>query len=243
MYDLSVVTLSYNQGLYLKECIESIRDQVNIKIEHIVIDPGSTDGSRSLINQYENITKIFERDDGPADGLNKGFELSSGRICAFLNADDCYIHNSLHLIKEVFDHEDVDIVIAGGYVIDGIKKSYVKPKALNKMILLSGGAKIFQPGIFFKKSIIKKYKFNTLNKTCWDYEFLVDLFKDKYIVKVMNVPLACFRVHENSITGKAENQLEYKRDLDRIFLRETGKNKSISYLLINMYMRIVSRVF
>ncbi len=72
---VSVVTISYNQAEFLEQCIRSVIEQDYDDIEYIVVDPGSTDGSRDIIEKYHDYIDhiIFEPDCGPADGLNKGF--------------------------------------------------------------------------------------------------------------------------------------------------------------------------
>lgn len=68
---VSVVTISYNQAKFFPACIKSVAAQEG-PYEHIIVDPGSTDGSREIIeanrSHFSNI--ILEKDDGPADGLN-----------------------------------------------------------------------------------------------------------------------------------------------------------------------------
>src|ERR1039458_5622209 len=101
---ISIVTLSYNQRVFLREAIDSILQQDYPDLEYIVVDPGSTDGSRELLRSYgERISHvIFELDQGAADGLNKGFGQASGEIFGFLNADDFLLPGSLHRVAEFF---------------------------------------------------------------------------------------------------------------------------------------------
>ena len=88
----SVVTISFNQIEFLEEALKSVFCQKGVEIEFIVVDPGSTDGSRELIDRYrEQIDHVlFEPDAGPADGLNKGFALATGDIYCYLNSDDVF---------------------------------------------------------------------------------------------------------------------------------------------------------
>src|SRR3546814_19401558 len=71
---LSIVTLSFNQAGYLRQALESVIAQKDGSVEFIVVDPGSTDGSRDIIAELgdgiDNV--ILDPDRGPADGLNKG---------------------------------------------------------------------------------------------------------------------------------------------------------------------------
>ena len=83
---ISIVTLSYNQAEFLERAIRSVVEQDYADIEYIVVDPGSTDGSREIIERYRDriSTVILDPDDGPADGLNKGFAAATGDIFAYI---------------------------------------------------------------------------------------------------------------------------------------------------------------
>lgn len=87
---VSIVTISFNQAQFVERAILSVLEQDYPHIEYIVVDPGSTDGSREIIDKYrDRIARIiFESDDGPADDLNKGFAKASGEIYGFLNSEN-----------------------------------------------------------------------------------------------------------------------------------------------------------
>ena len=109
---ISIVTLSYNQGAFLQEAMDSVLQQNHSDLEYIVVDPGSTDGSRELLRSYgEQISRfIFEPDRGAADGLNRGFGGATGEIFGFLNADDFLLPGALHRVSEFFEsHPQCDI--------------------------------------------------------------------------------------------------------------------------------------
>ena len=90
---LSIVTISFNQADYLEEAMVSILEQDYDDIEYIIVDAGSTDGSRDIIERYRDriAVVVLEPDEGPADGLNKGFARASGDIYGYLNADDAFL--------------------------------------------------------------------------------------------------------------------------------------------------------
>ncbi len=86
---VSIVTISFNQAEFLERAMRSVLTQDYPDVEYIVVDPGSTDGSRALITaQGSRIKAILEKDNGPADGLNKGFASATGEIFGYINADD-----------------------------------------------------------------------------------------------------------------------------------------------------------
>src|ERR1017187_7879988 len=70
---LGIVTISYNQAGYLQEAIDSVALADLSRLVYVIVDPGSTDGSRDVItrNRHRFPRAILEPDNGPADGLNK----------------------------------------------------------------------------------------------------------------------------------------------------------------------------
>ena len=72
---LGIVTISYNQARFLTEAIDSVRLRDPDRLRYVIVDPGSTDGSREIIRcRHDRFSAIIlEPDSGPADGLNKGF--------------------------------------------------------------------------------------------------------------------------------------------------------------------------
>src|SRR3546814_11032429 len=77
----SVVTISYNQAKFLRRAIDSVLNQSGVDLEYIVVDPGSSDDSRAIIDSYGDRIghRVYEPDQGPADGLNKGFAHATGK--------------------------------------------------------------------------------------------------------------------------------------------------------------------
>lgn len=90
---VSIVMPSYQQGAYLEEAVRSVLDQREAEVELIVMDPGSTDGSRELLlslkEEYgERLVLHFAPDAGQADAIQSGMKMARGRVLAWLNSDD-----------------------------------------------------------------------------------------------------------------------------------------------------------
>ena len=118
---ISIVTISFNQAEFLERAIVSVTGQAYPDIEYIVVDPGSTDGSREIIERHRHrITACsLDPDKGPADGLNKGFALSTGSILGYINADDALRPGSLAFVGEYFErHPEVDVLAGGIRITD-----------------------------------------------------------------------------------------------------------------------------
>jgi len=244
---ISILTISYNQDKYLEETINSILNQSYNNFEYIVVDAGSTDGSREIIEKYRNrISKIiFESDDGPADGLNKGFLAATGDILGFVNSDDLLLPNAIEKIAEAFDkYKEADVIYGHGYFIDKnnniLRKIY--SDKFNIKRYLYGCVTIIQPSLFFKKESFKKINgFNKGNKTCWDGELITDFALSKLNFKLIDEFLSSFRLHNEGSSGMGKKNPKYrlwKEDKKRLFRKIKGRNKNIFDLFPEMYYRI-----
>ena len=85
---ISVVTVSYNQGQFIEDNIQSVITQHYENIEHIVVDGGSADDTISILKRYPHINWVSEADGGQSEALNKGFRKVTGQIVAWVNSDD-----------------------------------------------------------------------------------------------------------------------------------------------------------
>jgi glycosyltransferase involved in cell wall biosynthesis len=92
---VSVVTPSLNQGRFIRDAIESVLAQDYPRIEHIVVDGGSTDETLDVLRSYGHLRWVSERDAGQAEAVNKGFRMAEGEIYAWLNADDLYLPGAI----------------------------------------------------------------------------------------------------------------------------------------------------
>jgi glycosyltransferase involved in cell wall biosynthesis len=225
----SVVTISFNQRQYLEEAARSVLTQDYPAIEYIVVDPGSTDGSREYIESLGNrlARVVFEPDQGPADGLNKGFQHASGDIFGFLNSDDVLLPGAMRSVAQAFaQNPDCDIVMGNGFIVDAQGKRIRRIRAAGFTLdrYFYGGATWLQQATFFRRAAFMAVDgFNVKNRSCWDGELLVDMMRKGAKVKYLNHDLALFRVHAKSITGSRRHSEMMKADADRMFSLSCGR--------------------
>lgn len=239
---ISIVTISFNQKKYLHQCIESILTQTGCELEYIVVDPGSTDGSRELIESYgDQIIKVFEPDDGPADGLIKGFRRATGEIFGFINSDDYLLPNALEPVATFFDKQGLQCFVTGqGYVeyASGLKQK-IYPTPLTRQSMLYRSAVIFQQATFFPANLYRQVGgFNPKNSTCWDYELFLRFLLLNSRHEVISAQIAAFRIHEESISGSGRLTQRYLLDLDRLFLEVVGRDRNLSDRCQTFFLRV-----
>jgi glycosyltransferase involved in cell wall biosynthesis len=101
---ISIVTISYNQGKYLEETIQSVLSQNYPNLEYIIIDGGSTDNSVEIIRKYESQLTYWEsaKDKGQYYAVEKGLNMCTGDIMAWINSDDKYLPYAFQTVADVF---------------------------------------------------------------------------------------------------------------------------------------------
>lgn len=228
----------------MKACIDSILSQKDIELEYIVVDPGSTDGSRELINTYgQQIIKVFDSDDGPADGLNKGFSKASGDIYGFINSDDYLLPDALKRVVEFYSNQSQPsktFVTGHGY-IENANGSHtdVFPNTLTVSGMLQLADIVFQQSTFFPASLYKKVGgFNASNRTCWDYEIFLRFLLAGAKHQIIPETLAVFRLYEGSISGSRYLEEQCLLDVDQLFLEINGRKRGVIDSVLRYYLRL-----
>ena len=110
---ISIITVAFNAQNTIERCINSVLRQKFKNFEYIIIDGGSTDNTRKIINNYRNHIDVFisEPDNGIYDAMNKGIALATGDVVGTVNADDYYADDDvLNSIAKVFTEQDTSIL-------------------------------------------------------------------------------------------------------------------------------------
>lgn len=110
--EISVLINNYNYGRYLARAIDSALSQEGPSFEVIVVDDGSTDGSRQVIAAYgPAVRAVFQRNQGQAAAMNAAVAASRGAILCFLDADDWFMPGKLAAVARAFaDDQDLGLV-------------------------------------------------------------------------------------------------------------------------------------
>lgn len=203
---ISIVTPSYNQGVFIEETILSVKNQDYPNFEHIIVDGGSTDNTLDILRKYEgtyNMRWISEPDEGQADAVNKGFKMAKGEIIGWLNSDDVYFSVDVFskVALEFLRQPTIDAIYANRVVIDElnnlVKLQYSRKFDYNK--LLKSYYSLCQETVFLRREVIEKYQLNTNLYIVLDSEFWLRTGKH-YNFKYVNEFFGGFREHTENKT-------------------------------------------
>ncbi len=242
---ISIVMAVFNQVNVIEQAISSVVEQTYKNIELIIIDGASTDGTVDIIKRYSDKGRIAywcsEADDGIYFALNKGIDIATGDYIHILGSDDSFVDEQIieHVVKILGCNPYIDVLSAPVWLIDEdmkMQQIYSNSCAANKTVY--NGGMIPHQGMFVKKEIIKKYKFDTTYRLSGDYEFFLKcytnpdikfLFTDKPVVFYANSGassmLKCYGDKENAIIEKIYNVQSikskcYSIDFFKTYLRE-----------------------
>src|SRR5688572_2787355 len=117
---VALVTPSFNQAPFLRACLESIRGQSGVRVNHVVYDGGSTDGSVGILRSYgTDLRWRSGPDGGQVRAINAGLQELPGEICGYLNSDDVLLPGALARVLSVFEQQpETDVVYGRAWWID-----------------------------------------------------------------------------------------------------------------------------
>lgn len=111
---ITVIMPCYNGEKYLHEAIDSVLGQSYQNVELIVVDDGSTDGSRDIIRSYgQKIKSLEQQNRGPYPARNHGIREASGKYLAFLDADDYWAYDCLSKLHSSLENHNADLAYCG----------------------------------------------------------------------------------------------------------------------------------
>ena len=181
---ISIITVCYNSAQTISLTLESVREQTHDAIEHIVIDGGSSDETLAVVaREGKHVAKLVsEPDRGIYDAMNKGIEIATGDVIAFLNADD-YYHDVtvLERVAKVMQEERLDALYGDVEFFrstrpDGVARRYNSGRF--SAGALSWGWMPAHPALFVRRTLFKRFGgFRVDYRIAGDFEFVARVFQ------------------------------------------------------------------
>lgn len=223
--DVTVITVVFNAlkgagEAALKECLDSVQAQVDIKLEHLIVDGASQDGTTEFIARYENsnhpIVFISEPDKGIYDAMNKAIAQASGEYSIFLNSDD-FFHNPVGMRESVkrLRETGCDFSYAPVVVVkNGEVKDFLHSHADGRLIFCSMPFS-HQSMVSKTSSLRKVHGYDLSYRSSADYDMILRMVFSGCTACYVDCTFATFRVGgfsaQNLETSRHECALIYSR--------------------------------
>ena len=233
----SIIIPTYNCAQYLCNAIDSALNQSYPNIEVIVVDDGSTDNTKEILQKYQGrIIVLSQENKGVSAARNVGIAISKGEYLVTLDADDRWHY---HRLKEVltFMHSfpNYSAVFTNYHIVNNLYEKiclydngnrYI-PKNITFNYLLKKTIPFVM--LVFKRELINKYGvYDESLKFAGDYELWLRMVRNGALIGYLDSPLAEYMIRDNSITNTYHS--DYRKVFKIIF-----KNQNLSPLKTSYY--------
>lgn len=223
---VSVVTPTFNSERYLEGTIRSVLSQSHDRVEHLIVDGGSTDGTLEIVARYPHLKLIQGRDRNMYDALNKGLRAARGELVGCLNSDDQYAPGALSEVVAAFAADPAaDVVFGHATYVDEADRPLFELAALpfswRRFAALDFSSLCFS-SVFWRRGIHQTVGyFNDDYALAADFDFYLR-FRPLRLRRVPRV-LSLFRNHAaaQTYTKSAQSRAEVARILASIGVRGT----------------------
>lgn len=207
---ISIITPSWNQGRFLRRCLESIRVPLGARVEHIVLDNCSTDETQDLLAEFaerdDGVERrfIIEKDDGQTRAINDGLRLATGDILCWLNTDEWYAEGTLELVARHFATSPATDFLYGNCTFVDVSGNLVKTRRslpFDQSMLLYYGCYISSAAAFVRRSVVDRdLLLDPEFRVAMDYEWYVRLAANGYRFAHTPEVFAYFTWHQSNIS-------------------------------------------
>lgn len=222
---VSVYITNYNYGAYLKQAVDSVLNQTIQNFELIIIDDGSTDESRSIIETYRNhpqIKIVFQNNKGLNASNNVALHLAQGKYLIRLDADDIFEPAALGVMSSILEGEpELGLVFPDYYYID----QFGNRIGSHRRHLFDDEVTLYDQPAHGACTMIRRKFLIDLDGydesfTCQDgYELWVK-FISFHKVSNVNRPLFSYRQHDFSLSTNQTNLLQTRKLIKSKFVNK-----------------------
>lgn len=244
LFGCTVVTVVKNGASSILKTLDSVKQQSYQDIEHIIIDGCSSDGTREIVDSFDNskIRMYSDNDNGIYQAINKGILKSKNTIICLLHCDDEFENNDvIKEAMELLDENGADYLFGGVKFIGGNRKVLRKwiPGPITKYSLASGYM-FPHTTLFCKREVFNHIGlYNENYKISGDYEFIIRLIKSNYKGCMINKYLILMAV--GGASNNSVKNILYKCFEDFCVLKENRTGGF--YTVIFKRIRKIHQIF
>jgi len=235
---VSVVLPTYNYARFLPESVGSVLSQTYTHYEVIVVDDGSTDNTKDVLNPFmQKIRYIkLEQNKGLPVARNTGIQSARGKYVAFIDADDLWLPEKLQTDIEYFEtHPEVSMVYSKhinidekGRVVNGsVKKQLPSGNVFTQLFseqnFVIASSVVVRKNVFETTGLFDEQLFN-----CQDWDLWLRI-AFHFQVAGINKPLVKYRHNPHSLSKNRNNVLKYQKIvIDKIYNKFKDKENGIN---------------
>jgi len=213
--ELSIITVCFRAKDQVQTTMKSILSQTWTQFEYLVIDGGSEDGTKELLEQSSSLfaeknvpfSFVSEPDHGIYDAMNKGTRMANGRWLLFLNAGDLFADNTV--LEQIFSEPSNAQIIYGDTlcIYQGQTKLY---PALSLDHLTYEMAFCHQ-SVFIHKELLLEHPYDITYKVCADHHFFLSMYLQNKSFEYRKLPVSVYEIAGYSDKNKMLSHKEKHR--------------------------------
>jgi glycosyltransferase involved in cell wall biosynthesis len=214
---ISVVIPCYNHGKYLPQAIDSVLTQSHRNVEVIVVDDGSTDSTKEVVDsRYANckaVKYVYQHNQGLSAARNTGIDNSTGNYFVFLDADDWLVDNALSTNLAYLQQNKLLAFVSGGHIIlnerecyRGERRDTVEANHYHEMLTRNYIG--MHAAVMYQRWVFDEFRFDTGLKASEDYDIYLQVTR-KYPVCHHTHLIAVYRFHDSNMSGDIYKMFKY----------------------------------
>jgi glycosyltransferase involved in cell wall biosynthesis len=248
---VSAIITAYNSETYIEEAISSVLDQTCTVDDILVVDDGSTDRTREIVESFapRGVRYAYQENQGPGAARNYGLRETSGDIVAFLDADDVWLENKTEIqLKYLSDHPEVALVAGFAWwwnvIEDRCSTVGEVPRsmeALRRDMMVYN--KLGNPSrVMFRRSVLENVGFfNPTIRWGQDWDLWIRIVM-RYNAAIQPIPVIVYRWHEKNLSHtKRWNRLNSYWDVSTRAIRAYWSPWQRPYLMLRSWSLFTHR--
>ena len=212
---VSVIIPAYNAEKYLSECLDSVLNQTHQNIELIIVNDGSEDNTKVILDQYaaryENIKVVHTENGGVSRARNMGLDNADGKYVMFLDSDDLLVPNAVEILLRDLTDSNAGVAIGS---MDS-KTENIEADLQGTSVNIWNGTEALEKSLednpfmysscakLYKREFVENVRFSEGRKIHEDSYFVFRVFLNKPIVIARDIHIYKYRVNENSASHEA----------------------------------------
>jgi len=230
---ISIITINYNNLNGLIKTIQSVLSQTNNDFEYIIIDGGSTDGSKEFLQENSSSFDFWvsEPDNGIYDAMNKGINQAKGEYLLFLNSGD--IFSGSHVLMTFVNSNPIEDILYGRTffsIDDQIVSEKTYPSTLTGMELFE--YTINHQSTFYSSKVFKSHEYDSTYSMLADWVLMLDLiFKEQISYRRLDFNICIYDL--TGYSSRPENSQIMNQERTRYL--ELNSNIFIPHLISNYF--------